>query len=39
VLDPARAEDLRRRGRVRVRAFDWDRTVAGVVALYRDAAG
>jgi glycosyltransferase involved in cell wall biosynthesis len=38
LLDEGRAEDLRRRGHDRVRAFDWDRTVDGLVALYRDAA-
>ena len=38
LLDEGRADELRRRGRERVRAFDWDRTVDGLVALYRDAA-
>jgi glycosyltransferase involved in cell wall biosynthesis len=37
LADPERAEDLRRRGRERVTQFDWDRTVAGLVDLYRDA--
>ena len=37
VGDESRAEDLRRRGRARVAGFSWDRTVAGLVRLYRDA--
>jgi glycosyltransferase involved in cell wall biosynthesis len=36
--DPSRADDLRARGTVRAAAFDWDRTVDGLVDLYRDAA-
>ncbi len=36
--DEGRAEDLRRRGRERVGEFSWDRTVAGLVRLYQDAA-
>jgi glycosyltransferase involved in cell wall biosynthesis len=39
LLDAEQADDLRRRGRARVAAFDWDRTVDGLVDLYRDAAG
>ncbi len=38
LLDDERADGLRRRGRARVADFDWDRTVDGLVALYRDAA-
>jgi glycosyltransferase involved in cell wall biosynthesis len=38
LVDGERADDLRRRGRERVRAFDWHRTVDGLVALYREAA-
>jgi glycosyltransferase involved in cell wall biosynthesis len=38
LLDGELADDLRRRGHDRVPAFDWDRTVDGLVALYRDAA-
>jgi glycosyltransferase involved in cell wall biosynthesis len=39
LLDDGRADDLRRRGRARLAAFDWDRTVEGLVALYREAGG
>jgi hypothetical protein len=38
LLDGDRADELRRRGRARVAAFDWSRTVDGLVDLYRDAA-
>jgi glycosyltransferase involved in cell wall biosynthesis len=38
LLDGERADDLRRRGRARVAAFDWGHTIDGLVALYRDAA-
>jgi glycosyltransferase involved in cell wall biosynthesis len=38
LLDPVRAEELRRRGRDRVTAFSWDRTVDGLVDLYLEAA-
>jgi glycosyltransferase involved in cell wall biosynthesis len=37
LIDPERADDLRRRGRARVGAFDWDRTVDGLLGLYREA--
>jgi glycosyltransferase involved in cell wall biosynthesis len=39
LLDDGRADELRRRGRDRVAAYDWDRTVEGLVELYRDAGG
>jgi glycosyltransferase involved in cell wall biosynthesis len=38
LVDDDHADDLRRRGRARVAAFDWGRTVEGLVGLYRDAA-
>jgi len=38
LVDGDRADELRRRGRARVAAYDWDRTVDGLVALYREAA-
>lgn len=38
LVDGDRADELRRRGRARVAAFDWGRTVDGLVDLYRDAA-
>ncbi|MBA2625427.1 MAG: glycosyltransferase, partial [Acidimicrobiia bacterium] len=36
--DEGTAALLRERGRQRAKAFDWSRTVAGLVELYRDAA-
>jgi glycosyltransferase involved in cell wall biosynthesis len=33
------AASLRARGLVRAAAFDWDTCAAGLMALYRDAAG
>jgi len=36
VGDRERAGEMRRRGRERVAAFSWDRTVDGLVRLYRD---
>lgn len=40
VLDSAEAaSSLATRGRARAAAFDWDKCAAGLVALYRDAAG
>lgn len=37
--DPARADDLRRRGRARAETFTWERTAAGVIDVYERVLG
>jgi glycosyltransferase involved in cell wall biosynthesis len=39
LADPARAEDLRRRGIERARGFTWERAAERTAAVYREAAG